>query len=465
MTPFITSTSPKNVRSNTMKPFQRILYATFITCIIASICVCPAYAIDVTKTTAKPNEDSGLVMGGTPTRITWEAIVSPGEEVTNLCLELPASTDIESSDVRVQTLQGLDNLKVPYNVDVHSDDTTRVDITFENPVVADTLISTQLGNCTLPAQGGTLQISGTYTTSLDEIYTLMPSPTIEYTTTTIPERIAAWLGEMKWVQAWNSQTFLHLFFDPTIIVTSIPQVAKGWVCALGLIACGIPLAIPLGFIFCLMRMSHIAILRAIASVYVNIVRGTPMFLQIYIAFFGLPLLGLVLNNFLLGAIVMAINSGAYLCEIFRVGIQSINPGQYEAARSLGMTRMQTMCYIIIPQAFKRVLPTMTNECILLYKDTSLLAAVGIMETVMYAKVITAATGNITPYIVAALFYLIVTIPLGALTRHMEEETTHPSRKKPSNKRSGHLMRKRNHKPWTPDINPQKDVLAIKTADL
>jgi len=102
--------------------------------------------------------------------------------------------------------------------------------------------------------------------------------------------------------------------------------------------------------------------------YVNVIRGTPLFLQIYIAFFGLPLLGINPNKYLLGILVLALNSSAYLAEIFRAGIQSISKGQFEAASSLGMNYWQSMQYVIIPQTVKRVLPTMTSEFILLYKD-------------------------------------------------------------------------------------------------
>ena len=125
------------------------------------------------------------------------------------------------------------------------------------------------------------------------------------------------------------------------------------------------------------------------------------------------------------------NSGAYLCEIFRGGIQSISKGQFEAARSLGMNGAQTMVFVIIPQTLRRVLPTMTSEFILLYKDTSLLAAVGVMEVVMYAKTIVAATGSITPYIVAACFYLVITLPLAKLVGLLERalDPTHKAGKR------------------------------------
>ena len=166
-------------------------------------------------------------------------------------------------------------------------------------------------------------------------------------------------------------------------------------------------------------MAKNPLLRGIGATYINIVRGTPLFLQLYIAFFGLPLMGVTMDNVVLACIVLIMNSAAYLAEIFRAGIQSINKGQSEAARSLGMNGMQTMFFVIIPQTVRRVIPTMTSEFILMYKDTSLMAAVGVMELMMYAKTITAATGNVTPYIVAAGFYLIVTIPMTKFINTME----------------------------------------------
>ena len=228
-----------------------------------------------------------------------------------------------------------------------------------------------------------------------------------------------WLKDQEWVQKWNENTFLRLFLNPPILVSSIPSVFQGFLMALAIVLVAFPLAIPFGFILALMRISKPRVLRAISGFYVNIVRGTPAFLQIYIAFFGLPLAGVQIPSYPLGVVVLAMNSAAYLCEIFRAGIQSIPKGQSEAARSLGMTSVQTMIYIIIPQTFRNVLPTMTSEFILLYKDTSLLAAVGVMEVVMYSKTIVAATGSITPYIVAALFYLVVTIPLARLVSKLE----------------------------------------------
>jgi polar amino acid transport system substrate-binding protein len=168
-------------------------------------------------------------------------------------------------------------------------------------------------------------------------------------------------------------------------------------------------------------MSKLGALRFISSIYVNVIRGTPLFLQMYIAFFGLPLLGVRIDSYLLGILVLAMNSSAYLAEIFRAGIQSIHKGQFEASASLGMNPFQTMFSVIIPQTVRRVIPTATSEFILLYKDTSLLAAVGVMEQMMFAKSMVASTGNMTPYVVAACYYLIVTLPLTRIISTFEKK--------------------------------------------
>jgi polar amino acid transport system substrate-binding protein len=293
----------------------------------------------------------------------------------------------------------------------------------------------ELNQIALPGAGGTFGVEGFYTTSDGQNLPLKSeSAYLEVEGVGVPEQLSAWLGQQEWVSAWNSIKFLHLFFDPQIVVISIPTVAAGWLLALGLVVVSFPLAIPLGLGWSFLRMAKNRFLRGIGSLYINVVRGTPLFLQIYIAFFGLPLLEINLNSFVLGICVLVLNSSAYLAEIFRAGIQSINKGQFEGARSLGMSAPQTMISIIIPQTFRRVIPTITSEFILMYKDTSLLAAVGVMEIMMFSKTITAATGNVTPYIVAAGFYLVVTLPLTKLIGVLEEKIAN---------RQGVLVKKKN----------------------
>ena len=405
----------------------------FLGLVLTSTAPSQAHALEVEACTAAPNEDGGnRILGATPTRVTWRAHSAEDESLSRITLAFADGVELSADKVKVTGLSGLDRVELNAQTSAPGDGTIVVDM----PEAADGTVN-ELGPL-----GGVITVSGV----------------------SVAEGIAAWLNDQGWIQAWNSNKFLHLFFDPAIIVTSIPSVFNGWLAALGIVVIAFPAAIPVGFVLALMRMARFRIVRAVAGTYVNIVRGTPMFLQIYIAFFGLPLLGLNINNFALGCCVMALNSSAYLCEIFRAGIQSISKGQFEAARSLGMNSVQTMIHIIAPQAFRRVIPTMTNELILLYKDTSLLAAVGIMETVMYAKTITAATGNITPYIVAAGFYLIVTLPMSRITRAMEDRTgTHKValKKKPADKEPKSVRKQG----WSPDLNAAKDELAIKTADL
>ena len=322
-----------------------------------------------------------------------------------------------------------------------------MNVTLDEPAPAGALVMIECNRTLLPGGGGSFGLAGTYTTADGQQHDMPATDQVINVVGTSPaEQLSSWLADQDWVKAWNTNKFLHLFFDPTLIVTSVPALVAGWLVSIGIVIISFPLAIPLGLLWSFLRMAKSRIPRAIGATYINIVRGTPLFLQLYIAFFGLPLMGMQMDNFVLGAIVLVMNSSAYLAEIFRAGIQSINKGQFEAARSLGMNGAQTMLFVIIPQTVRRVIPTMTSEFILMYKDTSLLAAVGVMELMMYAKTITAATGNVTPYIVAAGFYLIVTIPLTKLINTMESRMAGGRRRK-------RTWPSRRRRPWCPIPTP------------
>ena len=351
-----------------------------------------AQALETAKITARPNTGSGsAVVGGTETRITWEVQADADEELSGLSLTF------------------VDRVEV-YGV-------------------------------TFPVEGGDEAFSGTYTLADGSTKKISKIPSVEIKGVTAFDNFLADLKEQPWVEAWNSNMFLRLFLNPVILVQSLPIVFKGFLMSLSIVLVAFPLAIPFGFALSLMRISKSRILRCLAGIYVNIIRGTPAFLQIYIAFFGLPLAGVKVDDYVLGVIVMALNSSAYLCEIFRAGIQSIPKGQNEAARSLGMNAFQTLLYVMIPQTFRNVLPTLTSEFILLYKDTSLLAAVGVVEIVMNARTIVATTGSITPYVVAALFYLVITLPLARLVSGLEARLlgTAETKKKRPTKSAGQVV--------------------------
>jgi len=384
-----------------------------------------AYGLDVTATTARPNSDSGNdIMGGAETRVTWEGQAAPNESIAQIVLDYPAGSAVPESGVKVTGLSGLTRIDLNESVTAVDGDTIQID--FAQATDPGLLIRVEASKTVLPVGGGDLTVTGSLTLADGSKHDIAAGPAIHVVSVTPSEQLSAWLSEQGWVQAWNSNSFLHMFLDPSIIVTSLPEVFFGWLLALGMVICSFPIAIIIGLLLCFLRISPWRITRALGALYVNVVRGTPLFLQIYIAFFGLPLMGIKPPDVLLAVIVMSMNSAAYLCEIFRAGIESIHKGQFEASRSLGMNAVQTMFFVIIPQAVRRVIPTMTSEFILLYKDTSLFASVGVLEIIMHAKSLTAITGNMTPYIVAAFFYLLVTLPLTKFVGNLERRMDDPS---------------------------------------
>ncbi|MCI8285534.1 MAG: amino acid ABC transporter permease [Firmicutes bacterium] len=187
----------------------------------------------------------------------------------------------------------------------------------------------------------------------------------------------------------------------------------------------------IGLLIALGKMSKFKILRWPASVYVEIVRGTPLFVQILILAYGLPYLikditnGAVTFNWspivIAGVIACGLNSGAYLAEIIRSGIQAVNKGQTEAARSLGMSHIQNMRYIILPQAFKVILPAMANEFVTLIKETSILSYIGIVEITREGILWASRAFKFFPaYIGVAVVYLCLTIPLSRVVAYLEK---------------------------------------------
>ncbi|KEH99366.1 arginine ABC transporter permease [Clostridium botulinum C/D str. BKT12695] len=185
----------------------------------------------------------------------------------------------------------------------------------------------------------------------------------------------------------------------------------------------------LGTIFALMKLSKIKILKIISNVFIEIVRGTPLLVQVYIFYYGIPTLlqnaGVelpqidIMGNDFTGlsmiVITLALNSTAYVAEIIRSGIESVNKGQMEAARSLGLTHGMAMRYVIIPQAIKNILPALGNEFITVIKESSIVSVVGIKELMRNAQAASGATLKIfTPYLTAAAMYFILTFTLSKL---------------------------------------------------
>jgi len=180
------------------------------------------------------------------------------------------------------------------------------------------------------------------------------------------------------------------------------------------------IGVALGLAFALLKISGSRVLSILAQVYIDVFRGTPLLVQIVIIYFTTASVGLRFNSlFFAGLVALSLNAAAYVAEIFRAGIQSIDKGQTEAGRSSGLTYAQTMRYIIVPQAFRRVIPPLTNEFVMLIKDTSLVSVIGLAELLRAARVLQSETFNGTPLIAAALMYLAICLPLIYLTNALE----------------------------------------------
>ena len=177
----------------------------------------------------------------------------------------------------------------------------------------------------------------------------------------------------------------------------------------------------LGVLGALGKISKFKFLRTILGFYTWVFRGTPLLLQLFFAYYGLPVIGITLQPFPAAVLTFIINYGAYFTELFRAGIDSIDKGQYEAAQVLGLNYRQTMTRIIIPQTVKRVLPPTSNEAINLVKDSALVAAIGLGDLLRAAKVAVTRDFSIVPFIIAAVFYLLISSVIVTVFRKLEQK--------------------------------------------
>ncbi len=193
--------------------------------------------------------------------------------------------------------------------------------------------------------------------------------------------------------------------QPDYIMKTFLYILQGCGLTLELYAVTALFSVPLAVVFALGRVSGGRALKRALEIYSWIFRGTPLLLQLFFTYYGLSIFGISLSPFLAASITFIVNYAAYLMEIFRAGIESIDKGQYEAARALNMTYWQTMRRIILPQTIKRVLPPVSNEAITLIKDTALVVVIGMGDLLRSAKEIFTRDFTITPFVVAAAIYL------------------------------------------------------------
>lgn len=187
----------------------------------------------------------------------------------------------------------------------------------------------------------------------------------------------------------------------------------------------IVLSIPLGFLITLMAKSSVKVVAWMAHMYVYVMRGTPLLLQLLFICFGLPLLPvvgeyLVFDRFVAACIGFVLNYAAYFAEIFRGGLLAIDKGQYEAAQVLGFSKWQTTTRIILPQMFRVALPAVSNESITLVKDTALLYAVAVPELLHYAQTAVNRDFTIVPFFIAGVIYLVMTLLLTLFFKWLEK---------------------------------------------
>lgn len=208
----------------------------------------------------------------------------------------------------------------------------------------------------------------------------------------------------------------------------IAKLAEGMFVSIQIFIMTLVFSLPLGLVVAFGRMSKNSILRNAVKVYISIMRGTPLMLQLMMVYFGPFYLFQIKvgNGFRLWAafIGFVINYAAYFAEIYRSGIQSMPAGQYEAAKLLGYSRTQTFFRIILPQVIKRILPSVTNEVITLVKDTSLAFTIGVLEMFTQAKALASSQTSMIPFVAAGLFYYVFNLIVAVVMEYTEKKLSY-----------------------------------------
>ncbi|WP_370782472.1 amino acid ABC transporter permease [Allisonella histaminiformans] len=211
--------------------------------------------------------------------------------------------------------------------------------------------------------------------------------------------------------------------DFELIEQSLPYLIQGALITIEITLMAVGIGFFIGLFAGIARICRIKALRIIATIYADCIRGTPLLVQIFLIYFALPMLiHTQINPFVAAVTACAINSGAYVSEIFRAGIQAIDQGQFEAGHSLGLSWWQTMYYIILPQAFHNILPPLGNEFITMLKDSSLVSVIGFEELTRRGQLIIAQTyASFEIWMTVAALYLIMTLAIAKFVSFMEHK--------------------------------------------
>lgn len=228
----------------------------------------------------------------------------------------------------------------------------------------------------------------------------------------VVSKLTAWWNQIAWDRFWRWDVWWR----------ALPSHLDGAKVTLGLTSISVCLGILLGTVIGMARLSQRKWLSRPAAVYTDFLRGTPLIVQIFVVYMGLPQFGIRLSAWVAAVIALSLNSSAYVAEIVRAGIQSIDRGQFEAAFSTGMSWAQTMRYVILPQAFRRIIPPLGNEFIALLKDSSLVAVISLEELLRKGQInVTRFYRPFEIYIQVAIIYLVMTKTISLLVAYAERK--------------------------------------------
>ncbi|HKE67616.1 MAG TPA: amino acid ABC transporter permease, partial [Nocardioidaceae bacterium] len=211
------------------------------------------------------------------------------------------------------------------------------------------------------------------------------------------------------------------FFNWGEAKSSLPEILRGFRTTIKMFLIAEVCILVVGLLVAFVRVAPapgLAPVKLIAIIYTDVARGTPTLLVVYLIGFGLPALelqGIPTSTFVLGVMALTFSYGGYVAEVMRAGIQSVHPSQWASGRSLGLSYGQTLRHVVLPQAIRRVLPPLINDFASLQKDTALVASIGVFEAFRAAQVESAADFNYTPFVVAAIGYILLTVPIARFT--------------------------------------------------
>lgn len=217
-----------------------------------------------------------------------------------------------------------------------------------------------------------------------------------------------------------------MIWDWSFAIGIIPELLQGLLITVQVTVIAMPIALVLGMAIAVVRFSRVPVLRQLFGFYVEFVRGTPLLVQAYFAFYVLPLYGVKFSPLVTGIIVMGVNYSAYTAEVYRAGIESVPNGQWEAATALSLPARRRWQSVILPQAVRNVVPALGNYLIQMFKDTAILSAITVPELLDHATGIGSSSYRyLEPYTLVGLLFLLVSYPAARLVRRWELRLAHP----------------------------------------